>query len=299
MARDAQCAYGNAEVTVAPAFTPRVAAVLALAILPMPTTPTHAADAEATAWRSWRERREARLRQPEGWLALAGLHWLSEGENRVEGLPGAFFLQGGRVTLRAAAADGYLLDGAPVSERTLASDAEAKPDRLHLSTRVVQVIRRGDELALRVWDSASPALRSFRGIETFPYDPRWQIEARWEAYPEPRQVEQPSAAGPPQKALAPGKAHFTIGAKELSLEPVLEDGTLLFVFKDATAPRETYGAGRFLGAALPSGGKVVLDFNRAYNPPCAFTPYATCPLPDRQNVLPVRIEAGEKKVGEH
>jgi len=271
---------------------------LALAVLAMTPTPSAADSAEAS-WRAWRERREARLRQPEGWLALAGLHWLSQGENRVEGLPGVFVLRGGRVTLRAAPGDGYLLGGAPVTERALASDAAQKADRLHLATRVVQVIERGGALALRVWDAASPELRSFRGIETFPYDPRWRIAARWEAYPAPREVEQPSAAGPPQKALAPGKAHFTVGGEELSLEPTLEDGVLMFVFKDATAPAQTYGAGRFLTADLPSGGKVVLDFNRAYNPPCAFTPYATCPLPGRQNVLPVRIEAGEKKYGAH
>lgn len=272
--------------------------VLALALLAVIPTPSAADPADASAWKAWRERREARLRDPEGWLALTGLHWLSEGENRLEGLPGAFVLQGGKVTLRAGTADGYLLDGAPATGRALASDASEKPDRLHLGSRVVQIIERGGAVAVRVWDAASPALRAFRGIETFPYDPRWRVEARWEAYPEPRRVEQPSAAGPPQKALAPGKAHFTVGGKELSLEPTLEDGSLMFVFKDATAPSETYGAGRFLGAALPAAGKVVLDFNRAYNPPCAFTPYATCPLPDRQNVLPVRIEAGEKKYGE-
>ncbi len=181
-------------------------ALAALAVLAMaPTTP--AADpADAAAWRSWHERREARLREPEGWLALTALHWLVEGENHVEGLPGAFVLEGGRVTLRAAPGDGYSLGGAPVAERVLASDADPEPDRLHQGTRVVQVIRRGDALAIRVWDSDSPARRAFRGVETFPYDPRWRIEARWEPYPEPRQVEQPSAAGPPQKALAPGKA---------------------------------------------------------------------------------------------
>jgi uncharacterized protein (DUF1684 family) len=269
-----------------------------LALLAMTPTPSSADPAEA-AWRSWRERREARLREPEGWLALVGLHWLFDGENRAEGLPGVFVVGGGRVTLRASPGDGYLMDGAPVSERTLASDATPRPDRLHLSTRVVQVIQRGDALALRVWDAASPAVQAFHGIETFPFDPRWRVVARWEPYPSPREVEQPSAAGPPQKALAPGKAHFTIGGKELSLEPTLEDGALMFVFKDATAAAETYGGGRFLTAELPSGGRVVLDFNRAYNPPCAFTPYATCPLPDRQNVLPVRIEAGEKKYDDH
>jgi uncharacterized protein (DUF1684 family) len=267
-------------------------------------------DNAAAAWRAWRDRREAKLLEPEGWLALTGLSWLSEGENRIEGLPGVFVLQAGRVTLRAQPADGYLIDGAPLTERALRSDASDRTERLSLGTRALQVIERGGAIAVRAWDSAAPARSAFRGIETFPFDPRWRIEARWEAYGSPRQVEQPSAAGPPQKALAPGRAHFTVDGRELMLEPTLEASTgsgsggaasrgqgrssLMFVFKDATAPAETYGAGRFLGAALPADAKVLLDFNRACNPPCAFTPYATCPLADRQNVLPVRIEAGEK-----
>ena len=272
--------------------------LLTLLAMPATTSSSPTADGQA-AWREWRARREARLKDPEGWLALAGLHWLSEGENRIEGLPGVFVLQDGRVALRAAAGDGFRLDGVPVTERVLSSDTSEKPDRLRLGSRVVQVIERGGERALRVWDAASPALRAFHGIEAFPYDPRWRIEARWEAYPSPREVEQPSAAGPPQRALAPGRAHFTVGGRALTLEPIDEDGGLMFVFKDATASRETYGAGRFLLAQVPEGVKVVLDFNRAYNPPCAFTPYATCPLPEGQNVLPVRIEAGEKKYGDH
>jgi uncharacterized protein len=111
-------------------------------------------------------------------------------------------------------------------------------------------------------------------------------------------VQVPSVVGIPTTEKAPGRAHFTVDGKEVSLEPTLEDdGSLFVVFKDKTAPGETYGAGRFLAAAAPRDGVVVLDFNRAYNPPCAFSPHATCPLPLPQNVLPVRIPAGEKKYG--
>jgi len=277
---------------------PLIATTL-LALLAMAERPSIDPAADVAAWRQWRHRREARLLDPEGWLALAGLHWLSEGENRIEGLPGSFELRAGRVTLRASPGDGYLLDGVPVAERTLATDATERPDRLHLGARAIQVIARGNALAIRIWDADSPARRDFRGLDVFPYDARWRIEARWEAYERPREVTQPSAIGPPQRALSPGRAHFEVEGRELTLEPTLEDDALMFVFKDATAPAETYGAGRFLVARLPSAGKVVLDFNRAYNPPCAFTPYATCPLPDRQNVLPVRIPAGEKTYGDH
>lgn len=253
----------------------------------------------AADWKAWHDRREERLRVPDGWLALSGLHWLGPGENRVPGLPGTFLLEGGRVTLTAAAADGYTLEGAPIERRTLASDAAEKPDRLKLAPgKTLQIIDRGGKLAVRVWDAESPVLKGFRGIEAFPPDPRWRIEARWEAYPAPREVEVPSVTGQTQKALAPGRAHFEVEGRAVSLEPTGDGEDLFFVFKDATAPRETYGAGRFLTAAAPRDGKVILDFNRAYNPPCVFSPYATCPLPTPENVLKVRIEAGEKNWGQ-
>jgi hypothetical protein len=263
------------------------------------TVPAGSGADDVAAWRAWRERREAKLREPEGWLSLIGLHWLAPGENRVEGLPGVFTLRDGQVTLRAEAADGYRLGEAPVLERTLRSDAGEKPDRLRLGSRTVGLIQRGQELALRVWDADSPARQAFPGIETFPHDSRWRIEARWEAYPAPRKVELPSAAGPPQQSLAPGRAHFEVGGREVELEPTEDGDRLFFVFRDATAPRETYGGGRFLSAEAPAGGKVTLDFNRASNPPCAFSPHATCPLPEPGNVLPVRIEAGEKSPADH
>jgi uncharacterized protein (DUF1684 family) len=248
----------------------------------------------AAGWKAWHERRLASLQRPQGWLALAGLHWLEPGENRVAGLPGVFVLDGTAVTLRAAAADGYLLDGAPVAERALRSDQAERQDRLALGGRTVAVIVRGDRVALRVWDAARPERVRFSGIDAFPVDPRWRIRARWEPYARPREVEIPAAAGPPQQGLAPGRAVFELDGRTLSLQPTQDGDELFFVFKDRTAPRETYGGGRFLVAEPPSDGVVVLDFNRAYNPPCVFSPYATCPLPIPENVLPVRVEAGEK-----
>jgi uncharacterized protein (DUF1684 family) len=275
--------------------TAPLALLAACSRAPSPSDPAFAAE-----WKAWHDRREERLRTPDGWLALTGLHWLAPGENRIPGLPGAFVLEGGRVALAASASDGYTLEGAPVERRTLATDAVEKPDRLKLPPgKTLQIIDRAGRLAVRIWDAESPVLKKFRGIETYPPDPRWRIEARWEAYQTPRPVEVPSVTGEPQKAVAPGKAHFEVGGRAVSLEPTAEGDELFFVFKDATAPKETYGAGRFLYAAAPKDGKVILDFNRAYNPPCVFTPYATCPLPTPENVLPLRIEAGEKKWGDH
>ena len=252
-------------------------------------------DALLADWQGWRERRLAGLKRPQGWLALVGLHWLEPGENRLKGLPGLFVVRGGEVRLRAAPQDGYTVGGAPATDRALAVDGE---ERLERGTVAIAVIRRGDRLALRVWDSASPLRTAFSGIETFPFEPRWRVTARWEPFATPRRVEQPTAIGTTEAVELPGRAVFTLDGKDHALTPTMEGEELFFVFKDRTAPRETYGAGRFLVAAAPRDGKVILDFNRAYNPPCAFTAFATCPLPLPENVLPIRIEAGERKWGQ-
>jgi uncharacterized protein len=259
-----------------------------------------AAQPPEVEWQAWRQKRAASLQREDGWLALVGLHWLSPGENRVEGLPGRWVLEGGKVRLEAAAADGWTLDGAPVTSRALADDAAEKPDRLRRGTVQLQVIERGPKVALRVWDAASPVRTGFKGLELFPYDARLRVEGVWEPFPAPREVETPSVIGIPQREKVPGRVRFTLAGKSYTLEPTQEEpgSDLFFVFRDQTSRRETYGAGRFLYAAPPRGGKVMLDFNRAYNPPCAFTPHATCPLPRPENLLATRIEAGEKRYGE-
>ena len=273
------------------------AVVLVSAFLLAAVPPAPSPEAFEAEWRAWREKRLAGLRKPLGWLALTGLHWLREGENRIHGLPGLFTVAGGKVTLTATTADGWTLGGAPVISRRLSSDKDGSPDRVATGSRTAQVIDRGGKLALRTWDAESPGRKGFTGIDTFTPDPRWRLTARWEAYATPRQVEVPSVVGIPTQEQATGRAWFTVAGTEYALEPTLDGDGLFFVFKDQTAPQDTYGAGRFLSAQAPSGGTVVLDFNRAYNPPCAFSPYATCPLPLTRNMLPVRIEAGEKTWG--
>jgi uncharacterized protein len=273
-----------------------------LAALLLMAAPTSRSDPAAfrADWQRWHADRIARLRAPTGWVALAGLHWLEPGENRIEGLPGVFRVGNGAVTLEGTGREEWRLEGGAVPAGPLATDADgATPDRLTLGAKTAAVIARGGKLALRVWDSERPDREAFLDVEAYPPDPRWRIEARWEAYPAPKPREVPSIVGIPTRELAPGRALFTLGGTAYALEPTLEGEALFFVFKDATAPRETYEAGRFLMADPPHGGKVILDFNRAYNPPCAFTPYATCPLPRPENVLPVRIEAGEKKPAGH
>ena len=252
-----------------------------------------AAELEALARRA---RRSACARHRAGWRSAA-----CSGSSRApiasKGAPGVFELDGDQVTFRAEEKDGWTLGGAPVSTRVLASDKQGKADRLARGSIAVQVIDRGGKLGLRSWDAESAARRSFGDVETFPVDPRWRLEARWEPYAVPREVLVPSVIGVPTKELAPGRVHFSIDGAKQTLEPVLEDGALFFVFKDKTAPRETYGGGRFLYAEPAKDGVVRLDFNRAMNPPCVFTNYATCPLPLPQNQLPIRVEAGEKVWG--
>jgi uncharacterized protein (DUF1684 family) len=254
-------------------------------------------DASPAAWEAWKAERLARLRAERGWLSVVGLHWLEPGPNRVEGIPATFTLRDNQVELSADRADGLAIGGTPVEGRTLASDATPTPDLLSLGTRRwVQVLERGPGFALRVWDADARARREFRGIETFPFDPAWRVQARWEPFREPRPVEVVDVTGSVAVRLVPGRALFTSGEQRLSLEPTADGERLAFVFRDATAGVETYGSGRFLSSGAPRDGGVLLDFNRAFNPPCAFTPFATCPLPRPENVLPVRVTAGERYV---
>jgi uncharacterized protein (DUF1684 family) len=251
-----------------------------------------------SSWESWKAERLARLTADRGWLTVVGLHWLEPGENHVAGLPGTFVLRDGEVTLSADRADGYSVQGVGIERTRLASDASPAPDLVALGTRRwLQVLARGSRRALRVWDADAPARRTFGGIVTFPHDPAWRIEAAWEPYAEPRRVTIQDVVGMEVEKPVPGRATFTAAGRALSLEPTADGDRLAFVFRDATAGVETYGAGRFLSAEAPAGGRVVLDFNRAFNPPCAFTPHATCPLPRPENVLPVRITAGERFAG--
>ncbi len=265
----------------------------------------------------WRKQRLEGLRSESGWLTLVGLHWLEPGENHFGSSPanrvvlpqgkaparaGAFFLDNGKVRVVAAPGSGITLNGKPVSEQDLRSDESGEPDILRLGDLSLYVIKRGERFAIRVKDPNSPVRKEFKGIDAFPPNPAYRIVAEFVPYDPPREVAVPTILGTTEKMKAPGYVKFKLAGRELTLEPVVEDPEhtqLFFISKDATSGKETYPAGRFLYADMPKDRRVVLDFNRAYNPPCAFTPYATCPLPPKQNRLDVRIEAGEKTYGEH
>jgi uncharacterized protein (DUF1684 family) len=237
--------------------------------------------------REWQKTRDTRLRSPDGWLALVGLHWLKPGVNSLGFAPGF----SGTVRLNDTR---VILVHSDHSERIL-SYSEDKPDVIHAGSVSFYVIKRGDKFALRVKDSNSPALKSFQGMKYFPVNPELHFEARF--VPDAKKIPILNILGQTEMEDSPGVVEFTYRAHQYRLRPIFEDQTLFFLFKDPTNKTQTYQAGRMLNTPLPKDGKVDLDFNRSYNPPCTFTPYATCPLPPKENTLAFPVEAGELRYG--
>ncbi|MCC6539674.1 MAG: DUF1684 domain-containing protein [Bryobacterales bacterium] len=225
---------------------------------------------------TWRKERLARLQADDGWLTLVGLHWLEEGDNTLASAPGYTFTRKGlNVT-----ANGRAL--------------KPNDDQITLGTHTYFVIVRGDRVAIREKDTAAKTRREFHGLDYFPYRPEWRFEAKWKPYAKPITRRIANVAGTVDEYQAPGRAEFVAQGRKWTLEPVIEEDHLFYVFKDLTAGKSTYPAGRFIELPMPRDGRAIVDFNRAYNPPCAFTPYATCPLPPKHNHLALAIEAGEK-----
>ncbi len=271
----------------------------------------------AASIEQWRARRLQRLTADDGWLTVAGLFWLKDGDNRVGTGPGndivlppgsapesvgRFSFRDGRATFSADPAARVTSAGQPVTTLALKDDSAGAPDQLSVNRLTLFVIKRGARHAVRLRDRNRPERGQFAGLTYFPIDPKYRVIAEWVPYDPPKTIPIPNVLGGTENLPCPGYASFTLEGREMRIEPVIEqpgDDELFVIFRDATSGVETYGAGRFLYAPMPEGGKIVLDFNKAYNPPCAFTPYATCPLPPPQNRLPVRIEAGEKAYGKH
>jgi uncharacterized protein len=267
---------------------------------------------------AWHAERVERLRSESGWLTLVGLHPLREGANTIgsaEGMDVRLLVARApaRVGTLTVNGDSLALEVAPgakvrLQSRTedlagqriaLATDAGGHPTVIDLGGPLFYVIKRGDRLFVRVKDPNSEARRSFTGIERFPVDPRWRVKAKLEPDVPPRTVSVPDVLGGVSEEPTPGTLVFRLRGRECRLRPTGEPGQpLSFVFGDASNGDATYGGGRFLETeALAADGTVTIDFNRAYNPPCAFTPYATCPLPPEGNKLPFAVEAGEKTYG--
>ena len=265
-------------------------------------------DAHRAAVEAWRKQRYAALRREVGWLTLAGLDWLRPGVNRIGAAADADVVvpsgpaEAGTVTLSEGGVladgtpDGLTVDGRPAKDLRLVSDVEGEPTMLELGTLRLCLIDRGGRMALRTWDTAAPARQAFDGIDHWPVDPAWRVESVFEPTPG-RTVRVPDVLGTDEDDESPGDVVFEIDGVTHRLQALVggDSGELWLVFGDATNGHETYAGGRFLYAGAPDRhSRVVVDFNRAYNPPCVFSPYATCPLPWPANRLPIRVEAGER-----
>ena len=274
-----------------------------------PAVPVPVAGADyVKSLEAWRAARVARLTTPNGWLTLIGRHQLAPGDNTVgtagdnsirlaAGPPylGTVTLKDGKVTLTPAPGAIFEIDGQPARPAELVYRGD-QPTTVTFGPVNFYVMERGASLYLRVKDRTAERLRNFAGLDYFPIDPSWRIEAQWVPFDPPHEVNITNMLGQTEPAPVPGKAVFTRDGRTFELLPIDEgaDEPLFFVLTDLTAGEETYEASRFLYADRPKDGKIILDFNRAQNPPCAFTPFATCPLPPKENHLPVRVTAGEK-----
>ena len=263
----------------------------------------------------YRTERLEDLKSDDGWLTLIGLFWLKEGENKfgsdpkldivlppgkVSRVTGAFWLKNGVVRLQAPPDSGITVEDQPVTSLTLRSDADGHQTALHLGSLSFQIIKRGDKLGVRVKDKDNPDRVKFHGIESYPADLKWRVEAHFEPYTPPKPVPIMNVLGMDSDETSPGAVVFEVDGKAYRLDAITEkdEPRLFMIFADRTSGKETYGAGRYLYVDPPdAAGRVIIDFNKAYSPPCAFTNYATCPLPPSQNRLPFAILAGEKYSG--
>lgn len=301
-------------------FGPPVVCLVALTL-------SFAADTKSTAtsWKTellaWRAQQAKDLQKPNGWLTLIGLEWLKSGDNSFgSAKANALVVQSptapnlGVVRLTGDALQllpptggyptGLLVDGAsPANPQSLAPDSSGHPSKITMGSVTITVIHRGDRYALRIKDDKAPARLQFHGLKWYSPNQAYRVHAKWVPYNPPHHVAIPTILGTEVMSDVPGAAEFTLDGKTMQLEPIVEDPAdkeLFFILRDTTSKSDTYGAGRFLHTELPDHGltqpgELWLDFNRAENPPCAYTPYATCPLPPPQNRLQVAIPAGQQR----
>ncbi len=254
--------------------------------------------------RQWRAEREARLTSDTGWLTITGLFWLRDGDNPVGAaesnrviLPahsapprfGVIERAGERIVLRYADRSKGSVELKP--------DSRGEPTTIRMGDIAFWVIERGGRFGVRVRDQRSEFRRKFTGCRWYPVSPDYRIAARF--VPDPKIVRVPTVIGIAEKGESPGYVEFELHGKSVRLRPTASGDELFFAFRDETSGKTTYGASRFLYSGLPIDGKVILDFNKAYNPPCAFTPYATCPLATAENRIPAPVEAGELAYEQH
>ena len=293
--------------------------VLLIAVLPAP------AASQETSWQKeidvWREGHKAELLKPDGWLALVGLEWLGPGDtsvgsasdNKIRLASGPahlaiLHLDGEAVTLNPPEGGfppGFLVAGAPAKPQSLRAEGnkDKLAPRLTIGDLSMYVIRREARFALRIKDAHSPAIVGFHGLKWYAPDQSYQVAAKWIPYSPQKTITLATLVGTNYDQPVPGAAEFTLAGKTFRLEPVLEDpavAKLFFILRDRTSTSTTYGACRFLYTGFPTNGldkpgELVLDFNRLENPPCAYTPFSTCPLPPPGNRLPIPLPVGEQR----
>ena len=257
--------------------------------------------------RERRKRENDLLRSPLNWFSLAGLYPLQIGENRLgkgtsytisipelsEGAEALITLTESGVRLESSS--NLTINGSPATPRQLHVDVDGNPDLLECASLSMMVIQRGCLHFLRVWDRDAQAVKSFHGLNYFPVNPAWRVKAEFIAFDPPRETLIHTAIGGNTSVTIPGYARFQIDGVDCMLLGEVDGEVLLFSFTDLTRQDATYPGGRYLVTRQPANGKLVLDFNLAWNWPCAYTPYATCPLPPAENHLGIRVEAGEKR----
>jgi uncharacterized protein (DUF1684 family) len=260
----------------------------------------------------WHNKRIASLKKSDGWLSLTGLYWLKEGRNSFGGseknnikfaginLPpkmGEFLLKDSVIFIEVEPGITITHDDQPILKMKLSYNGTGDPTILRYQSLLWYVIKRGDRYAIRLKDSQSESLKNFKGIETYPIQSKWRVTANFIPYETPGTIEVPNVLGTIIDSPSPGKLSFTLENRNYTLDPIAdpEDKRWFIIFGDETNGEETYGAGRYMYIDAPGvDGTTIIDFNKSYNPPCVFTPYATCSLPPDQNFLEIRLTAGEK-----
>jgi uncharacterized protein (DUF1684 family) len=261
--------------------------------------------------KEWHNKRIANLKKETGWLNLAGLYWLKQGENKfgsgknndivfpdgkAPGIIGSLFLKDSTVTINVNAAVNVICNGKPVSNPHLINDQQGDPTILEYGSLRWFIIKRGTKYGIRLRDLEAPLVKSFQGVDTYPINSDWRLEAKLESFKPPMKISVPNILGTAEDDTSPGFLVFKKDGIEYKLLAIEEGDKYFLIFADETSGKETYGAGRFLYAdKVDSNGITYIDFNKAFNPPCSFTHFATCPLPPKQNHLKLSVTSGEKK----
>ena len=263
----------------------------------------------------WQMKRVDGLRKENGWLTLCGLFWLKEGENKFgtdssnniifpsgksQKYAGSILLEKDELFLKASRGAGIKYKDSLITTLHLQSDEKGNPTVLTIGTLTFNVIKRNGLLGVRIKDKNNPDRLNFKGLEYFLIDPKWRVEAKFSPYTPPKIIPIVNVLNQVSNDTCPGAIVFEIEGKAHRLDALQEGKELFIIFADETSGKETYGMGRFLYTNLADSNKdIIIDFNKAYNPPCAFTDFATCPTPPKQNRLPINVEAGEKKYSGH